>query len=125
MNLLTNQLLERRADGWLLQTAGGTRHPGSGSRLIPFTDSAIAVLAWLGGRTDLIADLPGQLKEIRLDMCAGLTYSYINLYREVGNEVAVVLRAAQIAGAAAASAGLVSQPVCPNIPESLRQRLAQ
>jgi hypothetical protein len=125
MNLLTNQLLERRADGWLLQTSGGTRHPGSGSRLIPFTDSAIAVLAWLGGRRDLTPGLRGQLMELRLDMCGGLTYSSINLYREMGNEVAVVLRAAQIAGVTAPGAGLAVYPTCPNVPESVRQRLIQ
>jgi len=123
MNLLTNQLLLRRSDGWLLQTAGGTRHTQSGSRLIPFTDSAIPVLAWLGARHDLVRDLPGQLKELRLDMCGGLTYSYANLYRELGNEVAVILRAAQIAGASASAAGLTVAPVCPNIPAPLRRRL--
>lgn len=122
LNLLANQLLSRRVDGWLLNTSGGTRHPAA-HRYIPFTTSALAVLAWLGGRRDLLRDLPGQLNQERLTMCAGLTYSSANLYRALANESSVVLRAAELAGARARAGGLSSRPVCPNIPTALRRHL--
>jgi hypothetical protein len=122
VNLLTNQLLRRRTAAWLLDTSLGSRHPAA-HRFIPFTTSALAVLAWLAGRRDLRRHLPGQLRQVRLTMCGGLTYSSANLYRAMGNEVSVLLRAAQLAGRAAPSTGLASAITCPNIPAPLRGKL--
>jgi hypothetical protein len=122
LNLLANQLLGLRRDGWLLDTSHGTRHPES-NRRIPLTTSAIAALAWFGGRADLTPDLPGQIRELRLTMCGGLTYSSVNLYRAMGDELSVILRAAQLAGPAERGEGLGSRPTCPNLPSGLRRRL--
>jgi hypothetical protein len=122
LNLLTNQLLTRRTDAWLLDTSYGSRHPAP-HRFIPFTTPGIAVLAWLGRRRDLRRYLPGQFQQVRLTMCGGLTYSSANLYRAVGNEVSVFLVAAEQAGRAAPAAGLASGVMCPNIPPELRAQL--
>ncbi len=122
LNLLANRLLQLTSGRWLLNTSNGTRHSAV-RRLVPLTTSALAVLAWLGGRRDLKRDLPGQLHQVRLTMCAGLTYSSANLYRAMGNELSVILRAAQLAGAATDANGLPSRVTCPNIPSTLRRRL--
>ena len=121
LNLLSNQLLTRRSRGWLLNTSGGTRHPQP-NRFIPFTSSGLAVLAWLGARRDLRVLLPAQLYELRLTLCGGLTYGSPNIYREAGNELSVIVRAAQQARIPSARR-LWSGPPCPNIPLSMRERL--
>jgi len=58
-NLLVNQLLPRvDRTTWLLDTSGGSRHPES-RRTVPFTTSALAVLA-ANGRADLAPLVPSQ-----------------------------------------------------------------
>jgi len=123
LNLLTNQLFTRKVRGhWTLSTAGGTRHAAP-NRFIPFTSSALAVLAWLGGRSDLRHFLPQQLGMLRTVFCGGLTYSYHNVYRSVGNELSIVLAAAQRAGRSVPASGLSSRIVCPALSPKIRREL--
>jgi hypothetical protein len=114
MNLLTNQLLPRTRPGWDLNTSGGTRHAEVG-RLVPFTTSALAVLAWLGGRRDLVGDLRGQLGLARGTMCGALTYASQTYYRAMGNEVSVVLLAADLARNGSMTTKLTAVPACPGL----------
>jgi hypothetical protein len=120
-NLLANELLTRRVSGWWLDTSGGTRHPDPGRR-VPLTTSAFAVLGWLDGRPVLRRGLAGQLRELRLWMCGALSSSQVNLYRAMGNEVSVVLRAAELSRVTRMK-GLGSHPICPNLPPALRRKL--
>jgi hypothetical protein len=58
-NLLVNELLPRVFKStWLLNTSGGSRHPDQ-NRTVPFTTSALAILADRG-RPDLAALVPSQ-----------------------------------------------------------------
>ena len=92
-NLLTNALLPRVDRTWLLDTSGGTRHPWP-DRHVPFMTPAIAVLAWLGGRSDLSADIPRQFARISREYRGATRYG--NVYHDHGlaNQVAVILLAA-------------------------------
>lgn len=92
-NLLTNALLPRVDRTWLLDTSGGTRHPWP-DRHVPFMTPAIAVLAWLGGRSDLAADIPHQFARIDREYRGATKYG--NVYHDHGlaNQVAVILLAA-------------------------------
>ncbi len=116
-NVLTNMLLTRvDRSRWMLDTSGGSRHPQAG-RLLPFTTPAVATLAWLGGRSDLRRDVQRQLRRLRAFACGGLTYSYHPVYRAVGTEVGAVLKAAEMADPARASAHDTSaRTLCPNLP---------
>jgi hypothetical protein len=92
-NLLTNALLPRVGGTWLLDTSGGTRHPELG-RHVPFTTPALAALGWLGGRSDLAAELPGQVARINEGYRGTLRDGSANTYHGLGNQVAVILLAA-------------------------------
>ncbi len=122
MNLLTNQLRPLSTPGFLLNTSGGTRHPQA-DRFVPFTDSAVPVLSWLRGRTDLLPDVPNQFRELRQVLCQNLVFPYAPLYRAMGNELSVLLLATQAAGDRASAAGLGARYMCPGLPPSLRARL--
>ncbi len=92
-NLLVNAVLPRVNADWYLNTSGGTRHTQP-NRYVPFLTPALAVLGWLGHRRDLAALLPAQFAEVDQVYRGALTYSSINMYRGLGNEVAVMLQAA-------------------------------
>jgi hypothetical protein len=122
MNLLTNQLLPRATPSFLLNTSGGSRHPQP-DRFVPFTDSALPVLAWSRARTDLLGSVPRQFREVRQILCQNLVFPYAPLYRAMGNELSVALLATQAAGDRAHAAGLGAHVMCPGFPPSLRARL--
>jgi hypothetical protein len=124
MGLLTNQLLPRVTPGFLLNTSGGSRHPEA-DRYIPFTDAGLPVLGWLSGQRRLAAMVPGQFAELRQDLCQNLAYPYINLYREMGNELSLVLLATQRDPHAVSASRLSSRLLCPNISPALRSHLVQ
>jgi hypothetical protein len=93
-NLLTNAVLPRVGGTWLLDTSGGTRHPLP-DRHVPFTTPALAALAWLGGRSDLAADVPHQFARINQAYRAAIHYGgSANMYHGLGSQVAVILLAA-------------------------------
>ena len=112
LNLIVNKLLERVDSGWLLSTAGGTRHPVAGRR-IPFTTPALAVLVTSGSRPNLAPRLARQLGRIEREFRGALTYSHRNMYRGLGNQVAVILQSAREKSAAAAVYGAPYQPIPP------------
>ena len=67
VNLLFNQewpLVDPQT--WTLDTSGGTRHPQQG-RYISFSTPALALLATVGGRGDLIPYVSGQLASVETD----------------------------------------------------------
>ena len=124
-NLLVNFLLSHRIGTWLLDTAGGTRHPQPG-RAIPFDSAAIAALAWDGHRADLLRYVSTQLDRLREDTCSNLGYSYHNLYRLLAEDTAVVLKAAVLAGPRVARAAYTAErSLCPNLSSPLDRELAQ
>ena len=104
LNLIVNKLLERVDPGWALSTAGGTRHQVAGRR-IPFTTPALAVLVTSGSRPELAPRLARQLGRIEREFRGALTYSHRNMYRGLGNEVAVILQSVRGKAAAAAVYG--------------------
>jgi hypothetical protein len=112
LNLLVNKLLDGVDSDWALSTAGGTRHAEAG-RKIPFTTPALAVLVTSGARPDLAPRLARQLGRIEREFRGALTYSHRNMYRGLGNEVAVILQSARGKSAAAAVYGAPYKPTPP------------
>jgi hypothetical protein len=95
MNLVFNSLRPRvDTSTFQLRTDGGTRHPQSG-RNVPFLSPVLSALAFQGGRADLLSLVPQQLARIAYEMRHSLTYSYGNMYRALGAEVATALQAAR------------------------------
>jgi hypothetical protein len=93
MNLLFNAMRPRvDTSTFQLQTDGGTRHPQSG-RQVPFLSPILSALAFQGGRVDLLSLVPKQLARIEYEMRHSLTYSYGNMYRALGAEVATAFQA--------------------------------
>jgi len=67
INLVFNQLwplVDPRT--WTLDTSGGTRHPQQG-RLVSFSTPALALLATVGGRGDLVRYVSGQVTSVETD----------------------------------------------------------
>ena len=96
MDLLTNALLPRVDRTFRLHTYGGTRH-GAPDGVIPFTTTALPILAFEGGRTDLLSRAIGQLARIRIEFGNALQFPYGNSYRLVGLEsTALIALAAPI-----------------------------
>jgi hypothetical protein len=93
-NLLANALLPRIDRSWMLDTGGGTRHPQAGRR-VPFLSPGLAVLAWQGGRTDLTARVSSQFHLVARTYQDALNYGSVSIYRGLGNQLSVLLRAAQ------------------------------
>ncbi len=67
---------------WMLNTNGGTRHnyQNNPPRLVPFTTCAMAILSWLGGRSDIDPILNSQLQKVDSDyrsiFASGAVYQY-------------------------------------------------
>ena len=92
-NELANTVLSRvDRRTWLLDTSGGSRHPELG-RKVPFTSSALSVLAWQGERRDLAPYVVSQLAFVDRTYRSALTFSYRNYYRGLGDEVPPILQA--------------------------------
>jgi hypothetical protein len=85
MDLFTNALLPRVDRTFRLHTYGGTRH-GAPNGVIPFTTTALPILAFEGGRTDLVSRAIAQLARIRTEFGNALQFPYGNSYRLVGLE---------------------------------------
>lgn len=96
IDLFTNALLPRVDRTFRLHTYGGTRH-GAPDGVIPFTTTALPILAFDGGRTDLVSRAIGQLARIRIEFGNALQFPYGNSYRLVGLEsTALIALAAPI-----------------------------
>jgi hypothetical protein len=90
LNVLTNQLLDRVDGQFRLHTQGGTRHGAPGS-VVPFTTTALPVLAFAGHRDDLRRRALGQLARVRHELSNALEFPYGNSNRMVGLESTVLM----------------------------------
>jgi hypothetical protein len=102
MNLLFNSVRPRvDTSTFQLRTDGGTRHPQLG-RKVPFLSPILSALAFQGGRADLLSLVPKQRARIADEMRHSLTYSYGNMYRALGAEVATAFQVVRPRAAGAA-----------------------
>ena len=124
LNLLTNQLRERVDSGWRLDTSGGTRFPEAGRR-VPLMTPALAVLAWKGGRRDLVDLVPSQFAAIRSHYPRSLTNGW--WYGRLGSQPTVMHETAHdLAGGVAAPAPPPRRPSNGGKrPEALRLAVAR
>jgi hypothetical protein len=83
LNLLTNVLLPRVDSSYRLHTYGGSRH-GTPTSVVPFTTSALPILAFQLGRGDLVRRAQAQLARIREEIRNATRYPYRNSYRYLG-----------------------------------------
>jgi hypothetical protein len=94
LNLTYNQIRSRIDQKTFdLDTSGGSRHPQAG-RTVPFLSAAPSVLALRGHRSDLRGTLAPQFRRVNTEMKHSLGYSYGNMYRALGLNVATALQAA-------------------------------
>jgi len=100
-NLLVNMLLPRVDDSWQLDTSGGTRHTDP-NRKVPYLTSALAVLGWRAGRADLARLVASHLAATTTQY--GFSWNQTNdvFRRALGNDVSVILLAADADAADAA-----------------------
>jgi hypothetical protein len=82
LNALTNVLLPRVDSTYRLHTFGGSRH-GAPHSVVPFTTSALPILAFEQGRRDLARRAVGQLTRIRYELGNAIRFPYKNSYRYV------------------------------------------
>jgi len=93
-NLLVNALLTRfDPSDWMINGSNGSRHPGR--HVTPLTTPALAVLTMDGKRPDLAKLAVRQFAVINSTYRGDWTYSNVGYYRGYGNEVSVILLAAQ------------------------------
>lgn len=102
VHLLLNQLLDHRdptakPESWILDLTGGSRR----NYKAPLLSPGLAVAAWLGGRDDLAPLVASQwaVVEGQYRAMAFGNWNSPNLYRGLGNEVAVLLDAGVLAAA--------------------------
>jgi hypothetical protein len=82
LNALTNVLLPRVDSSYRLHTYGGARH-GTPTSVVPFTTSALPILAFALNRRDLVRRASRQLARVRYELGNAIRFPYKNSYRYV------------------------------------------